>query len=100
MEVQHDPSPGRARRRQPARSDQRLHVVGVDDVGAQLGDRRGNLLLRRAPAQERRGGLEARRVRRAPLEQPVRVAGVRDGALLQRDRALLAALQAVAVVEQ
>ena len=88
VEVEHHAGAGRARRRQPARPDQRLHVVGVDDVGAQLAHRRRDLLLgapRRAAAPRPRAGAArppsaARAGDARPRRSPARAAAARRSA--------------------
>jgi hypothetical protein len=98
--MEDDPRPSAARGGQRARAEQRLHVVYVDDVGFELANGGGHLLLTRAAAQQRRRRLSSARAGGAPLEQAVGDAGALERTELELNRALLPALDAVAVVQQ
>ena len=62
MQVQHDPGAGPGGGLQRAPTEQRMDVVGVNDVGAELGDRPANRVGRDAAAGHRRRPLERGRV--------------------------------------
>jgi hypothetical protein len=100
VEVEHHSRAGGARGGEPARADQRLHVVRVSDVGAELADRARDVLPGATAAQQGGRGVDPSRPARVALEQPVLDSGVRQSASLKLDGALLPALEAVAVVEQ
>ena len=69
MQVQHHPRPRRSGGSEAARSDQRKHVVHVDDVGAEAVDGGGDIGLVAAAAQQRPRGAGAARLARKALEQ-------------------------------
>ena len=99
MQVQHHPRSGRSGCSQAARSDQRLHVVHVDDVGAEAVDGGGDIGLVAAAAQQRPRGAGAARLARQALEQGVLDTRPAQRPQLQLDRPLLPALGPVAVVD-
>jgi hypothetical protein len=98
VEVEHDRRARVTRGREPSRANERQHVVDMDDVGAELAHRRGDVLLIVAPSQQRARGAGTAGVRGAPLEQRMLHTRPLQGPQLELDRALLAPLYAVAVV--
>ncbi len=99
MQLQHDPRTSLACGGERARSEQRQHVVEVDDIGAQLSRSRGHVLLDAPAAKERARRTAASDLGGAALEQRVDDPGAAQRGELQLHRALLAALQAVAVMD-
>ena len=85
-------------RLEAARPHERGDVVQVGDVGPQPGYRRRDILLVAPAAQQRHSGSGARGLGRAPLEKGVTHPGSPQRPQLQLDRALLPALDAIAVV--
>ena len=100
VQVEHHRRAGGAGGGQAPRTHERLHVVGVDHVGAELARRRGQLLLVLAPAQHRRGRPELAGVAGVPLEQAVLHPRVPQRTRVQLQRALLATFDPVAVVHE
>ena len=84
---------------EPARAHQRKHVVHVHHVGAEARHGGGHVALVAPAAQQRTRRARPARLGRATLEQRVRHAGPAQRGELQLHRALLAALDAVAVVD-
>ena len=97
--MQHHPRSSRSGGSQAARSDQRQHVVHVDDVGPQAVDGGGNIGLVAATTQQRSRGAGAARFARKALEQGVLDTRPAQRPQLQLDRPLLPALGPVAVVD-
>ena len=100
MQVQHRARPGLTRRRQRAPPEQRVQVVGVDDVGAHPADGLRDLLGVRAAADQRPGRGHVAEAGARTLEHRDRVAPRPQQRLQIGDRPLLAALEPVTVVKQ
>ena len=98
--MQHHGRPGLPRRRQGPRSQQGEHVVGVCHGGAKVAYSSSGVALALPSPHERHGSAGAAAVRRAALEQSVLHARALHCSHLKRQRSLLAALHAVAVVQE
>ena len=99
MEVKDHPRPRLAGRPQPARPHQRQHVVRVGHGGPQPANGSADLGRVRASPHQGRGGSRTSHIGRAALEQAVGHPRRLQRLEVQRHRALLAALDPVAVVQ-
>ena len=91
------PAPERAAARRAAR--QRQHVVHVDHVRGELAGRRGHVVLVAPAAQQRERGSGRETSAELRSSSACAIPARRKAATLQLDGALLAALDAVAVVD-
>ncbi len=98
VQLEDDPRAGLARGGERARAEQRQHVVEVHDVGSQLHGGGGHVVLVAPAAPERSRRAAAADLGRAALEQRVDDPGAAKRSQLQLHGALLAPLEAVAVV--
>src|SRR4029079_8600750 len=99
VEVHDDGGAGAAGGLQGARPEQGQRVVGMHHVGVQVLHGGPDVVLVAAAPQQRPRGGRARYLGRRALEQRVLNTGPAERLELQLDRALLASLQAVAVVD-
>jgi hypothetical protein len=99
VQVQDDPGAGPGGGLQRAPAEQRMDVVGVNHLGAELDDGTADRVGRKAASGHRRRGAEAAEIGARTLQQPDRMAVARQHLDQIRDGALLAAARAIPVVE-
>ena len=99
MQVEDHASAGGPGGRERTRPEQRVHVVDVDDGGAELVGRGEHVVGPIATAHEGPRGAHPASIAGIALEGRVRDASCAQGGQLQLHRPLLAAREAVAVVD-